>query len=605
MGNKSPDMRKIAVFILALLLGMSLLAGMNLLLPVHKTLISAEISQQEETFNREESAGENGKETNSVTGMMTESEGSETGKNHRISPYRKKLRTEIRKSAMTEAEASEQRDSGERDSGNTDSDTETLHRKWSIYIEPDMPVPFLEVLMQYEDFLNADVRNLDDAVVREKINAADGEWRYLLPELCGMFLSCARHFDEEQLEETLCYSLKDLTGDGFPELIMGFYWTDTVSVYGVYYYSEAEGIKMEYASSYYTMNLYEGGIIEYAGAGVSFSITYFQFKEDSEEWIAADKVVMLTPTEENSISDTSKLLPRYYYQGVRKDLAVEPVTEEEYAQVSGSFLSDGGQIWRISEDEYRRIRGRYIQKPLKLKWNQLVIGSGPVITELEIERKNAESTGDIRISSYMCKLWLKEGEDGAGQINAAFQEIYEEAEAEMEKFNHELLEDYLFEDGMLSKQRVAELTYSLDEWLDWTTVSYAAHIKYADKNYLCLSMYGYCLVAGSAHGSYWSDYYVFDRHTGRRLTIGDFVWNSPEEIKALVKKSIIAAAPYSHGAQSEKALEQDRFFLTKEGLGIHYDVYEIGSYAEGDFDLVIPFDEFEMRESANIGGSSD
>ena len=51
--------------------------------------------------------------------------------------------------------------------------------------------------------------------------------------------------------------------------------------------------------------------------------------------------------------------------------------------------------------------------------------------------------------------------------------------------------------------------------------------------------------------------------------------NSPEEIKEIVKKHILAVVPYSDGEQSEGALEQDRFFLTAEGLGIHYDVYEV------------------------------
>ena len=72
--------------------------------------------------------------------------------------------------------------------------------------------------------------------------------------------------------------------------------------------------------------------------------------------------------------------------------------------------------------------------------------------------------------------------------------------------------------------------------------------------------------------------------------------NSPEEIKEIVKNHILAVAPYSGGEQSEDALEQDRFFLTAEGLGIHYDVYEIGSYASGPCDLIIPFELFDMKD---------
>ena len=212
---------------------------------------------------------------------------------------------------------------------------------------------------------------------------------------------------------------------------------------------------------------------------------------------------------------------------------------------------------------------------------------GKGLTESETVEKNRENTGELRISTSITKLWLKEGEEGAAKINAALREIYKEAEAEMEAFNQEMLDEYLLEDGALREDP--------DEWLDLITENYAAFIEYADENYLCLCMTG-DNYAGGAHGYYWDDYYVFDRHTGRQLSLEDFVSNSPEEIKEIVKYYILAVAPYSKGEQSEFALEQDRFFLTAEGLCIHYDVYEIGSYVDGPYDLIIPFTLFDMKE---------
>ena len=53
--------------------------------------------------------------------------------------------------------------------------------------------------------------------------------------------------------------------------------------------------------------------------------------------------------------------------------------------------------------------------------------------------------------------------------------------------------------------------------------------------------------------------------------------------------------PY-HEGQEQTALEPDRFFLTGDGIGLSYDVYELASYAEGATDIVIPFEEFRMKE---------
>lgn len=221
---------------------------------------------------------------------------------------------------------------------------------------------------------------------------------------------------------------------------------------------------------------------------------------------------------------------------------------------------------------------------------------GKGLTESETVEKNHENTGELRVSTSITKLWMKEGEEGAAKINAALREIYKEAEDELEAFNQELLDAYLFEDGALREDLEEWLPYPLDEWLNFITENYMAFIEYADENYLCLCMAG-DNYTGGAHGFYWYDYYVFDRHTGKRLSLEDFVSNSPEEIKEVVKNHILAVALYSDGEQSEEALEQDRFFLAAEGFGIHYDVYEIGSYVEGPYDLIISFELFDMKEN--------
>ena len=219
------------------------------------------------------------------------------------------------------------------------------------------------------------------------------------------------------------------------------------------------------------------------------------------------------------------------------------------------------------------------------------------LTESEIVEKNYENTGEIRISTSITKLWLKKDKEGAVKINAALKEIYKAAEAELESDNREILDGYVYEDGELREDPEEWLYgYTLEEWLSISTENYRAFIDYVDEDYLCLGMNGDSYVAGGAHGYYWCDFYVFDRHTGRRLSVQDFVNDSPEEIKEIVKAHIMAVAPYSSGEAAEDALEQDRFFLTAEGLGIHYDVYEIGSYADGPYDIIIPFEFFSVKE---------
>jgi hypothetical protein len=119
-----------------------------------------------------------------------------------------------------------------------------VQTQWRVNICSDMPQPYLEVLNQYEQFMNANNRNLNDESVQEKIWG--GEWKYLYDELCASLISW-----ESSTEDIFYYALKDLTGDGFPELIIAY----KDIPYIIYTYSEEGGIGMEYASSYYTMTI--------------------------------------------------------------------------------------------------------------------------------------------------------------------------------------------------------------------------------------------------------------------------------------------------------------------------------------------------------------
>lgn len=213
-----------------------------------------------------------------------------------------------------------------------------------------------------------------------------------------------------------------------------------------------------------------------------------------------------------------------------------------------------------------------------------------MIRKTEVVEKNTENTGEPRISTSITKLWIKEEQAGDAAINAALRKIYTEAEAEMEEDNREIMEEYFSGEEAWP-----------EEWLAASYEDYEAYLDYADEDYICICMMGDGFIGGGAHGSYWYDYYVFDRHTGKRLSLQDFVNNSPEEITEIVKAYIVAGYEWTSGSQAENALEPDRFFLTVEGLGIHYDVYEVGSYADGPFEVIIPFKVWDMKEGMQPG----
>ena len=429
-------------------------------------------------------------------------------------------------------------------------DTETIHKSAKAYLS---------------DF---DIHPLYAAFLRNEISVKNP----FVPEGYDYNTELTYFGDRIDYEEDFwkSFSLVDVNNDGDPELIFKMYSSPSELVYilGVQNEKLVCYDIHETHTTHMAFYVYDNGIVYWGQNYDGEEGRYYTFTEDGKEHELIHFI-----READSDSD---LYYDYYYLEGNKEAQYSLQSYEEYESLAASY--EGGEPEWFDCESFADI-----------PQNQ-------GISKTEIVEKNAKNTGELRISTSITKLWLNEDEEGAAEINAALREIYEAAEAEMEAYNQEILDEYLFEDGELQEDLDEWLLYPLDEWLAISTENYVAAIEYVDENYLCLSMNGDNFVAGGAHGFYWSDYYVFHRHTGQRLSLKDFVNDSGEEIKEIVKTHILAVAPYCKGEQSENALEQNRFFLTAEGLGIHYDVYEIGDYASGPIDLIIPFELFDMKE---------
>lgn len=203
-----------------------------------------------------------------------------------------------------------------------------------VNICPDMPEPFIEVLKQYEQFMNADNQNLNDESVQAKIYG--GEWKYLYDELCPHMSS--------DLDIDCKYALADLTGDGFPEMVIA----SGNHPYIIYNYSKTNGIGMEFASSYFDMTIYQNGIIEYVSGGAYSSTTYLQFQEDIGEWTVLDRIAVL---------------------GIW-DSANQRMDDTEY--YAGNWDSRGLLDKTITKEEYQQIQAKYVTEPMEFEWIPLV-----------------------------------------------------------------------------------------------------------------------------------------------------------------------------------------------------------------------------------------
>ncbi len=219
-----------------------------------------------------------------------------------------------------------------------------------------------------------------------------------------------------------------------------------------------------------------------------------------------------------------------------------------------------------------------------------------------IERMEIKPEGDIlAMPTQFDKLYLYEKTDADKKINAFLEDLYEEYEAYLAEDNEIFCEE-IREDWEWLQQWVPEELADAEELVQMQSVAERSYdnlrvfMDYIDDRYLGLGLFEESYWFPGAHGIYGSCFYMFDRATGERLAITDLVDNTEEEIMAIAAEyAEMIGRPYSEG-QEQTALEQDRLFLTGDGIGLNYNIYELASYAEGAMDVVIPFEEFRMKE---------
>lgn len=184
------------------------------------------------------------------------------------------------------------------------------------------------------------------------------------------------------------------------------------------------------------------------------------------------------------------------------------------------------------------------------------------------------------------EIYLTDGSKASEKINQSLEQIYALWQEQITEYEQEVREEG------------DEDYYSWDYEL--VTLDFEASIIYLDQDYIGLRFDQEEYWGGAAHPMYWSRFMVFDRRTAQQVSLEEFTGLSGEELCRIIAPYVEADAEWSAerpgwddlSLGKESILEDWRFFLSREGIGIHYDVYEITSYAGGDRNIVVPYEAF-------------
>lgn len=252
-------------------------------------------------------------------------------------------------------------------------DGEKKTKQWQVYIHPDVPEPLVQVLEQYEKVMKEDF-TLDDLW-----DSGEYNWEgsgYVYDEVYCYWA----YATEEDWDISIGYSLEDMTGDGIPELIMGvgYYHDETLKFVPriMYYVGEKGNIQTMETTPYFDMTMYQGGIVEYVSGGVDYTITYYQYSQETQDF------------------ELAEALGAHWDNENRVD--VEPYRENREIITDGEYARE-----TLSEEQFQRIREQYTQKKIELEWFPLCRPSWHILV-------SSGRDYDLYLEGISTDLWLKE-----------------------------------------------------------------------------------------------------------------------------------------------------------------------------------------------------
>jgi hypothetical protein len=104
---------------------------------------------------------------------------------------------------------------------------------------------------------------------------------------------------------------------------------------------------------------------------------------------------------------------------------------------------------------------------------------------------------------------------------------------------------------------------------------------------------------GGAHGNYGKNYFVFDREKARRISLADIAGENQrmltEKLNRELRKSreLEGSSLEEYGFFVSHVEPAENFFLSPEGIGFHWDPYEIGPYSMGFVEVIVPYGDIE------------
>lgn len=310
-------------------------------------------------------------------------------------------------------------------------------------------------------------------------------------------------------------------------------------------------------------------------------------------------ITLLIATRDESDGGLRYLASYHYHKsGLPITLAQEDGAEGlEFREVSGYTTEGEEQItgrWRIAWNE-KKITGTWIspdgKKKLPIDLQETYPAGSVLVEQLQIDFSYTEQVGTARRGKERELLFLRVPGSKTKALNTRLAQLARDAAAPDSKVEAT--------PEAIAKHLRAEVRSELEADSEYiSTQGDDFIVRMNESGFLTVENLSHSY-EGGAHGNYGSSFHTLEIATGKSLQLTDLVQPGFEKKWATLGAAQLRKyyglkenAPLKEAGLFEDTLElSEAWFLVPGGIGFSYAPYEIGPYALGAVEFVLPWKE--------------
>jgi hypothetical protein len=322
----------------------------------------------------------------------------------------------------------------------------------------------------------------------------------------------------------------------------------------------------------------------------------------------ADKKVQLTLTRAGGGGSGGKLSGSYFYSKIGQELKLTGTIDAEGNFRLDEIAPNGAKTgafkgkWRIGEDEGVYLEGEWTSAKTKQNFafaaeEEMIFFAGrrAKFVTRTLAEKNKPKLFDINIDYP--ELIATDAPAAAAKFNRLIKTIAEREFAEFRK----LMFEQTTEDLKFARER------GVNNYLE---AGY--RIDFADERVVSVG-FAVSTYTGGAHPNHHSLTVNFDLKTGRRIELAELFKPGASYLK-IISDYCVKDLKTKTGEMSDEdwirsgagpAKENFRSWsITKKGILINFDPYQVAAYAAGPFEVLVPYDELKgvLRQDSPVAG---